>query len=95
MDLNNDIVPSSATDHCAAHALCPKPPPLPASVQDGWKCAGCGNLVHTSCTYLRTSEGRSLMTCYLCFDRFGRVITGQSDPIFFIQTEVAVDSEIA
>jgi hypothetical protein len=73
--------PSAFTvGHCAAGALCLKPPP---TIKAGfYLCAGCAKPVHGGCGYEHhTSEISAYQfTCFKCYDKFGRALTGDNDP---------------
>jgi hypothetical protein len=70
--------------HCASCALCHLPTTLilPARI-DKHVCPGCGFAVHHGCGHSHPDPIRKeRLTCHLCFDQFGRAISGPKDLLY-------------
>jgi hypothetical protein len=70
--------------HCASRALCHLPTTLtvPARI-DKHICLGCVFAVHHGCGYSHPDPIRKeRLTCHLCFDQFGRAISGPKDVLY-------------
>jgi hypothetical protein len=70
--------------HCASQVLCQMKTPSPPAELKVNRCPGCGQPVHSICGYRNEkAAARDGVTCYCCFDKFGKALCGSSDPEFF------------
>jgi hypothetical protein len=79
-----DPIDSFTKVHCASDGLCHlrTTTRLPALI-DRHFCPGCGKAVHSTCGYTHPDLIKTeRLTCYLCFDKFGRAISGKDDPLY-------------
>jgi hypothetical protein len=84
MRLLNETLKTTIPGHCASDALChmPTTKKLPADAKKH-QCPGCGRAVHPGCGYKNPKLDRvERVTCHLCFDKFGRTMTGKDDVLY-------------
>lgn len=80
------IYPDESTftvGHCASNFLC-KSQSGQAARAEHIKCCGCKRPVHAGCGILFADSSiesiQTIITCYLCYDKFGRALRGVADP---------------
>ena len=91
-----DYVDTFTVGYCAAHALCLlKGSDRPAALLLDERCPGCGEAVHLECGYLNPEAPNEVdgITCLLCFDKFGRPLSGSSDPDFLPRAPPPINSQ--
>jgi hypothetical protein len=87
MRLLNETLKTIFPGHCASDALCHMltMKKLPADAKKH-RCPGCGRAVHPGCGYKNPKLDKvERVTCHLCFDKFGRTITGKDDVLYMSQ----------
>jgi hypothetical protein len=80
--LNGTVSTQYETGHCASDRFCVAKHSLVKASLELNRCPGCARAVHSCCGHFNTdsSTARDGTTCFNCFNKFGRPLSGIEDP---------------
>ena len=90
--LHSQATRAVALNHCANKMQCVSPPPPAAAKMELHRCPGCGLPVHRTCGFLnsKADDKQDVITCFRCFNKFGRTLEGNTDDYYCPTSEFYV-----